>query len=284
MTPSKPAGAPVWIELLSADPDAAASFYEATLGVEVTEPKQEFGGYRDVLHDGQVVAGLIREKVKGVSCWRLWLRSDDIAATLAAVSAHGGEVLEGPEEVEGLGRRAVVRDPSGAETGVWELHGFPGIEVDNVPGGPCWYELRTTSRYAETVDFYREAFGWEIAVLSESGDFRMVTFGEEYAVAGIFDASSQPPEGGISRWQVYFRVEDVDATAAAVTANGGTVTGQPEDTPFGRMAYVADSTGAPFCVILPSEPPTTPDDARRRLQERRPCHRIPLTGAQSGNL
>ncbi|HEY8590807.1 MAG TPA: VOC family protein, partial [Naasia sp.] len=212
---SKPAGSPVWIELLSTDPDSSAPFYEAAIGVEVTEPKKEFGGYRDVLRNGKVVAGLIREKEKSRSAWRLWLRSDDVDATLAAVPEHGGEVLEGPDDVEGLGRRAVIRDPSGAETGVWQLHGFPGIEVENEPGAPCWYELHTTDRFAETVDFYRAAFGWDIAVLGDTDDFRMVTFGEDdAALAGIYDASAQAP-GGPSRWQVYFLVADVDATSQA---------------------------------------------------------------------
>ncbi|MCU1437142.1 MAG: hypothetical protein JWP66_229 [Naasia sp.] len=250
---NRPTGAPVWIELLSTDPEEAARFYTAALGAEVTEPKAEFGGYRDVMHDRKVMAGLIREKEKSRSGWRLWLVSHDLDATVAAVTAHGGDMLEGPDEVEGLGRRAIVRDPSGAETGVWQLAGFPGIEVEDVPGAPCWYELHTTRAYQETVDFYRDAFDWDVRVLSDTDDFRMATFGEdEEALAGIFDASGGSDGSASdapSRWQIYFAVEDADAAVEAATSNGGLLLGEIEDTEFGRTAHLEDSTGAAFCII-----------------------------------
>ena len=45
-------------------------------------------------------------------------------------------------------------------------------------------------------------------------------------------------------WTVYFRVADVDASLATVERLGGTVRRAPEDTPFGRLAEIADPMGA----------------------------------------
>jgi uncharacterized protein len=48
------------------------------------------------------------------------------------------------------------------------------------------------------------------------------------------------------RWQVFFRVADVDATLTRIIKLGGAVLRQPRNTPFGRLAEVADPTGARF--------------------------------------
>ena len=40
--------------------------------------------------------------------------------------------------------------------------------------------------------------------------------------------------------------DDVDKTVALVTENGGKVVRDAEDTPYGRLAAVADPTGAGF--------------------------------------
>ena len=46
------------------------------------------------------------------------LFSDDLDATLAAVTAAGGEIVNGPYDFPG-GRRFHFVDPSGNELGVW---------------------------------------------------------------------------------------------------------------------------------------------------------------------
>jgi predicted enzyme related to lactoylglutathione lyase len=45
--------------------------------------------------------------------------------------------------------------------------------------------------------------------------------------------------------------DDVDATAAAITGNGGALLRGPVDTPFGfgRMALLTDPDGASFAVV-----------------------------------
>jgi predicted enzyme related to lactoylglutathione lyase len=251
----KPAGAPVWIELTSTDPEEAGRFYSAALGLEPSEPKAEFGGYRDLLHGQEVIAGLLRAQGGAPSAWRVYLLAPELDQVLGRVQASGGEIVLAPEDVQGLGRRAILRDPSGAELGLWELDGFEGTPIEDEPGTPCWYELHTTREYPKTVEFYQDALGWELRVLSDSDQFRMVTYREgPEAEAGIVDASSGSPEEP-SRWNVYFAVTDADEAADRVRQAGGTVLDGPMDTPFGRISHATDSTGAAFTVIqLPEEP------------------------------
>ena len=61
--------------------------------------------------------------------------------------------------------------------------------------------------------------------------------------------SAETPAGHPAHWTTYFGVSDTDATAAKATELGGRVVQQPWDTPYGRMATLADDQGAVFSVM-----------------------------------
>lgn len=53
-----------------------------------------------------------------------------------------------------------------------------------------------------------------------------------------------------SHWASYIAVDNADETVAKITANGGSVHVPPFDAPgVGRMAMVADPSGADFAII-----------------------------------
>ena len=58
-----------------------------------------------------------------------------------------------------------------------------------------------------------------------------------------------PMEGMPAVWGIYFANDDTDKTVEIAKANGGTVIQEPTDIPPGRMAVLADPTGAMFSVI-----------------------------------
>ncbi len=119
------------------------------------------------------------------------------------------------------------------------------------PGTPSWFELLTRD-YATSIDFSRDVFDLSVTVASDAPEFRysILTRGaDELAVA--MDASGFLPEGAPAHWSVYVAVADADATVAKVVALGGSVVMAPEDTPYGRLASVADPTGAMFRLQQP---------------------------------
>jgi predicted enzyme related to lactoylglutathione lyase len=65
------------------------------------------------------------------------------------------------------------------------------------------------------------------------------------------DASAFLPDGAAAYWRVYFGVDDTDAVAAQVVDLGGSVLRAAEDTPYGRIAEVADPTGVQFSLLKP---------------------------------
>jgi predicted enzyme related to lactoylglutathione lyase len=52
-----------------------------------------------------------------------------------------------------------------------------------------------------------------------------------------------------AHWSVYFGVEDTDAALVKVVDLGGAIVMAAEDTPYGRLAQVADPTGALFKFV-----------------------------------
>ncbi len=98
--------------------------------------------------------------------------------------------------------------------------------------------------------FYESVFGWDTHVMSDTDDFRYTTLGEgDGALAGIMNSTGHLSEGEPSFWNLYFGVPDTDAALVKVEELGGSILMGAEDTPYGRLASVADSTGAEFMVV-----------------------------------
>jgi hypothetical protein len=246
-----PVGAPCWVDLLTSDPDRSRDFYGRLFGWTVEDPGAEYGGYQNFLAGGIHVAGCMRnDGAAGVAdLWSVYLAVDDADATVARAVAHGGQVMVPAMDVMALGQMAVVVDVGGAVIGMWQPGEHRGFGILGEPGTPTWFELHTRA-YDASVAYYRDVFGWRTQVASDTPEFRYTTLdGGADQLAGIMDASGFLPEGVPAGWTVYFGVADTDAALAEIVALGGEIVAGAEDSPYGRLATVADPTGAVFRVI-----------------------------------
>jgi uncharacterized protein len=132
-----------------------------------------------------------------------------------------------------------------------------------------WYELMTTDRAAARA-FYSQVVGWHPIDAQMPGmDYWMFAAGEQ-PVAGLMDLPEDARKMGTPpSWIGYVAVEDVDATAAQATANGGRVYVPPTDIPnVGRFAIVADPQGAALALFKsanPEQDQPPPMDAQGRV-------------------
>jgi predicted enzyme related to lactoylglutathione lyase len=61
-------------------------------------------------------------------------------------------------------------------------------------------------------------------------------------------------QGVPNYWDVYFAVDDADATATKATEEGGQIMVEPFDIPpVGRSAVLKDPLGAVFSVLKPAQ-------------------------------
>ncbi|NYD65559.1 VOC family protein [Agromyces atrinae] len=108
-----------YIEISVTDMAAAQAFYGAAFGWQFTAYGDAYAGIRTAAESGGDEAGglaLADSVVRGGPLVLLY--SDDLDATVRAVTDAGGEVVNGPYEFPG-GRRFHFLDPSGNELGVW---------------------------------------------------------------------------------------------------------------------------------------------------------------------
>jgi len=134
------------------------------------------------------------------------------------------------------------------------------------PGKFVWFEL-ISSDAKRAQAFYTEVLGWKIRPFP-MGDasYDMIFTGDALdTMIGGFGRA--PRKGERSRWVSNVSVEDVDAAAAAVTANGGTLLDPPGDLPgIARAARITDPQGAELWLFKRTigdtpDKPTVPEGA-----------------------
>jgi uncharacterized protein len=250
---SAPLGAPIWIDLLTSDLDRAKQFYGTVFGWTFESAGPEYGGYVNAFIDGRPVAGLMGNtpEMQSPDGWTTYLHTADINATVAAATAAGGVSCVEPMEIEDKGWMGMLTDPTGAFVGLWQPTGHSGFEVVKEAGAPVYFQL-TTRDYGKALEFYRDVFGWQTEKVSDTDEFRYSTANfDGEAQLGVMDGTRDLPEGVPSNWFFFLGADDVDKTVQLIVENGGSVIRAAEDTPYGRLAAVADPTGAGFNLSSP---------------------------------
>ncbi len=245
-----PDGTPCWADLGAPDIAKAREFYSDVFSWTVQPGGPETGGYSVAELNGRGVAGIgpKMSPPEAPIMWMTYLATSDADATAAKIKGAGGQLVMEPMDVMDVGRMAVAVDPAGAVFGVWQARAFPGAQIVNEPGAMCWNE-QLSRDFEGSKAFYAAVFGYEYGDMSGDG-FSYATFkvdGKD--VGGIGDLHAGVPAGTPAGWRLYFSAADTDASVARVQANGGSVTREPIDHPYGRMATVADDQGALFSLL-----------------------------------
>ncbi|MBV9301972.1 MAG: VOC family protein [Acidobacteriaceae bacterium] len=126
---------------------------------------------------------------------------------------------------------------------------MPVIE-SHTPGAFCWFELGTTDQ-AAAKQFYTALFGWSFNdfPIGPSEKYTIFQLGGEDAAAAYTLRDDQKSQGVPPHWLVYVAVENADEAGRRSAELGGQVYAGPFDvSDHGRMAVLADSTGAVFAV------------------------------------
>jgi predicted enzyme related to lactoylglutathione lyase len=117
-------------------------------------------------------------------------------------------------------------------------------------GAFSWIELATTDQNAAK-HFYTSLFRWNFIdnPMGPNAFYTMFTLeGRNAAAAYTLDAE-QTANGVPVHWNLYIDVASADATASRAAELGGSILAGPFDVfTFGKMAVLADPTGAPFSI------------------------------------
>ncbi len=246
-----PQGTFCWADLTSTDAATAKAFYMAVLDWQADDLPTDIGvDYTMFSRDGHHVAALSQMMpqmaAQGVpSMWNSYIAVDDVDAMSEKIAELGGKVIMPGFDVMDQGRMLVFSDPTGATVSLWQGVKHIGSGLVNTPGAMSWNELATRDPQAAS-DFFNKLFGWQCEKLPEMDYW---TYANNGRMNGGMILMNEEWEGLPPHWMVYFTVADIDATLEKITANGGTVHVPVFEADAGRMAVVADPTGATFSLI-----------------------------------
>jgi predicted enzyme related to lactoylglutathione lyase len=250
-----PDGTPCWVDLGTTDIPKAISFYSSQFGWDIQQGGPEVGGYAIAHLDGRSVAGVgpLMGPPGTPSAWTTYIASSDLDATAAKVKSAGGQLLMEPMDVMDVGRMAIASDITGAPFGLWQARNHIGVEVSNVPGAFTWSEHMSRD-FEGAKAFYAAVFGYEYGDMS-TDDFSYATLliNGQQVVGGIGAFPGGSENAHQAFWGVYFGTADTDKSVDQATSHGGQLVRPATDSPYGRMAIVADNQGAVFSLI--STPP-----------------------------
>jgi predicted enzyme related to lactoylglutathione lyase len=244
-----------WFELATSDRVAAQKFYSAVFGWEPAEvpmgPEMTYTMLRLKGNDVGGVYALMKDQIAAhvPPHWMPYIKVESVDESASKASKLGAKSIVPPSDIPNVGRFAVIQDPTGAVTSIFQPGQHRGLLVFGEVGAPCWVDLNTPDS-AKAKRFYSDWLGWTFDE-SKDGYAHIMNGGHENMIGGVPTGMHAPP-GTPAHWIVYFHAADSKATAAKA-AQLGARTLMPAELiqDVGTIGVLADPQGAAFALYQP---------------------------------
>lgn len=246
-------GKVIWVDLVTPDLASAKRFYSGLFGWTFQDIHVGETDYAVAFLDGRPVGGLLHRLVPPGEhrqpAWLAFIAVRDVDAAKRTALEHGAKVLFEPRTYPQRGRQAVFADPEGAVFAVLASSSGDPPDFLAAPGEWIWSSLLARDPDTDAA-FYQALFGYDVFDLpSDDGLEHVILSTDDYARASVnplpSDSSRRHPH-----WLNFVRVVDAVGVAAKAVALGGRVLVEPRiDRHGGKVAVVADPTGAPFGLM-----------------------------------
>lgn len=282
-------GVPCWTDAMLSDVAAGRRFYGELFGWTFGGNVLGREGCTAYLDGRPAAGLYAKPDGRMPTVWNLHLATGDAVAAVARVREAGGSVLTEPVRAGGGAVTAVAADPSGAVFALLQAGEFAGFGVRDEHGAYVWSEVHVRDKaavdtfYAEVFGFGmrdlrelagsgteqpdggateeqqhqqhpeqperqrrgRESEEEDFMVWAAAGD----PVDEEHAIGGRCVIGETWPAQMPAHFLTYFAVDDCDAAVHTALRLSGRVLREPEETPHGTYAVLADDQGASFAVL-----------------------------------
>ena len=243
----------LWYDLMTTDPKGAQAFYGKVAGWGVQAWGDSSSPYVMFTRGGVPIGGSMQlpdEAVKmgAPSHWIAYIGTPEVDQTTTQALAAGARTYVAPQDIPQVGRFSVLADAQGATIAFFTPSNEQPPSHKPEIGDMSWHELVTIDPGA-AFGSYQALFGWEKTGEHDMGPMgTYLMFGREgVTLGGMFKRPADMPAP--PHWLLYVRVADINAGAAAVTANGGRVLHGPAEVPGGDwIVSCMDPQGAVFAL------------------------------------
>ncbi len=244
-------GRVVWRELMTTDVKRAQAFYSEQFGWKFEAFNMGPGMDYDMVKLGDKTFGglwQIQPGTPGPSTWMSYVSVADVDTTARLAVENGGKVVHGPGDIPNVGRFVVLADFAGAM--ICAFKSSMGDPTPAMPGAGefCWETLSTTD-LARAEAFYGKVFGWKTI---KGGDGGIPVFSVDETPRGMV-ADLQKAQNFPPNWMTYVVVDKIEPATERASKLGGKVLVPLIEIPqVGRIALIADPTGAPLGLYQPA--------------------------------
>jgi uncharacterized protein len=242
-----PQGTFSWCDFFSTDVKKSTDFLNGLFGW-TSEAMPTGEGRPDYIMfslDGKYVAGGSQAFDPNMpSFWSSYITVNNVDEMTAKAESLGAKVAMAPMDVLDSGRMSTIQDPTGAHVSLWQPNKHIGAGIVNTVGAMSWNELYTQD-LEKAKEFYTKLFGWTTET-DTAGYTTIKNNGRNNG--GMFvitpEMGNFPPN-----WMVYFTVANIEESVNKVKELGGQVYMGPKEISVGKIATIADPTGAAITIM-----------------------------------
>jgi len=235
----------VWFDLLSENPQEVQHFYKALFGWRFSAD-ENLPGYVVIYKDEKPIGGMVHHDGKDPnvpeSFWMVSLSIEDVDQAASAVKTLNGQVIDGPMDVKGRGRMAVVRDAEGAKLALLRSVNGDPPDVGADTGEWLWVDLFTHDA-EKAKEFYSALVGYNTRTVELEGNhtYNLLRWGNR-SFAGLV---TLPWKDVGPNWLPYIKVDDLEGTINMAEKLGGKALLRSSN-----LAIIIDPSGAAFGIQM----------------------------------
>jgi len=183
------------------------------------------------------------QKMKMPSFWMSYIQVSDRDKTVTKAKEFGG-IVELTQDVPGLGKVALIRDPSGAGFTVYEGNKL-NSRTKSTSNTMVWNELFVED-VSLVIDFYKALFGWDI---KEESPGQYSVFNKNKKIAAIQELD-ESLRSKYQYWGVFFACPDRQMAKKHILAKGGQVLFEENN-----VSAFTDFSGEAFFYLIDTDQP-----------------------------
>jgi len=244
----------IWYDLITPDMKASSDFYAHVIGWTIRDSGMPVMSYSIISANGIDIGGVLPmpPSTEGMpSSWNGYIHSSDVDRDAEKAVQLGGSVFQAAMNVPGVGRFAVIGDPSGAAFIIFKPNSNETAAKvpEGMPGHIGWREL-ISADWKAAFEFYATLFGWtktEAMDMGPMGTYQLFDTGKGQS-GGMM--TKRPQDPAPPHWNYYFNVDSIAAGVARAKSKGATFFMEPMDVPGGGYATSGmDPQGAAFSLF-----------------------------------